>query len=609
MSKIGNKLKSFSRIFRNYTPRKLAITLLAVAALLVPAFIYAATPGQTPTWTWNQPAPYVYFNSITDNPYWGNEQDFVRIIDANGNQVNNVSVQDGQTYTVQMLVHNDSSLGLKPDATDVRGGLGYDVNNDGTSTTITGVVRASNVGAMTQADGKVLSVGGNGQWTDTVIFSSTSKFKLSYVPGTANYTTQFSGANYNDGGKTFQLPDSAINTGTSLGFNSMDGNIPGCWPHHGILTAKFTVKGDTPTPPVVYHPSYDVAKSVDKTTAKPGETLSYTITVKNTGDQALTNVKVNDTLPKYLTAVDGTFSANPNTGVSGSLPGTVNIANLPVGATTTLTVKAKIANENALECGNNSITNKVTSSTDQTNKEDNNNNNSANTDVNRDCTPPKPNKPSMNLVKTVDKTSGVNGDTLTYVLLLTNTGNTELKDVVIKDSLPAGVKLVGKIDAAGKGVTGASDLDKLFTTGAKFAKIDVGGYVRITLQVKVNDDFVKLPNGVNCGNASKDLINTSSSTATDDKGNKVNETKTDDNTVSTVIVKNEGPCSPDVPVVPTNPETPTTPTNPATPYNPGTIAATGPVETIAALLAVGALTFGTVAYVNSRRAVKANLKK
>ena len=184
-----------------------------------------------------------------------------------------------------------------------------------------------------------------------------------------------------------------------------------------------------------------------------------------------------------------------------------------------------------------------------------------------------------------------------------------MKNAVIKDSLPAGVKLVGKIDAAGKGVTGASDLDKLFTTGAKFAKIDVGGYVRITLQVKVNDDFVKLPNGVNCGNASKDLVNTSSSTATDDKGNKVNETKTDDNTVSTVIVKNEGPCSPDVPVVPTNPETPTTPTNPTTPYNPGTIAATGPVETIAALLAVGALTFGTVAYVNSRRAVKANLKK
>ena len=32
-------------------------------------------------------------------------------------------------------------------------------------------------------------------------------------------------------------------------------------------------------------------KSVDKTTAKPGDTINYTITVKNTGNVELTNCK------------------------------------------------------------------------------------------------------------------------------------------------------------------------------------------------------------------------------------------------------------------------------------------------------------------------------
>ena len=237
MSKIGNKLKSFSRIFRNYTPRKLAITLLAVAALLVPAFIYAATPSQRISFTWDNPAGFVYFNAISNNPYWGDEHDSLRIVDANGNLANTVNVQDGQTYTVEMLVHNDAALNLNLVAKNTRAFM-QSGSESSIEQTISGTVVADNIGATTTGNS-----GADARFTDYAKFTSSSNFKLNYVAGSAKYTTQFSGPTYTEGGKTFQLPDSTVNgAGSTLGFDSMDGNIPGCWPYHGILAADFQVE-------------------------------------------------------------------------------------------------------------------------------------------------------------------------------------------------------------------------------------------------------------------------------------------------------------------------------------------------------------------------------
>jgi hypothetical protein len=59
---------------------------------------------------------------------------------------------------------------------------------------------------------------------------------------------------------------------------------------------------------------------------------------------------------------------------------------------------------------------------------------------------------------------------------------------------------------------------------------------------------------------------------------------------------------PATPAKPAKPNTPTTPTTqPQKPYTPEYVVATGPAETAAAILGIGAITFGAVAYMRSRK--------
>lgn len=537
--KFRAKLKSLTRIVRNYTPRKLAITLLAVAAVAVPAAIFATTSGGAPTFTWNAPAPYVYFNSITDNPHWpgGNEQQSTKIIDASGNAVNSVNVQDGQTYTVEMLVHNDASLNLNLKAADVWGGLVYKDTTavPAQSQTVTGVVRASNCGLSPSGN-----LGAVCQFTSQVAFNSANNFKLSYVPGTAQYTTQFTGADYTQGGTVFQLPDSTINTGTSLGVTSMDGNIPGCWPHHGILTAKFTVK--TETPPPAPKPSYDVAKTVSQS----GNTLNYNLTATNTGDTDLTNVKLHDNLTRN-NANGAPTNVNLPAGVTGTYPD-FTIAKLAAGQSVSIsyTINASVANITN-KCGDNSgsVANTVSSTNDQQINESNANNNSTSSNItqndNSGCVQPAP---SYNLTKTVDKTSAKPGDTLNYILTFVNSGNTDLTNVVIKDQFPNGqLTLVGKLDANVTNGNGITNLANLFTSGVNVATVHAGGKVVITFSATVNNTIIDTNN---CQGGWANVVNKSLATTSQDQ----TETNlNDNNTTTAVTVPNT--CKPNFDIVKT----------------------------------------------------------
>lgn len=723
MSKFLDKIKSIPRIVRNYTPRKLAIVLLGIAAVAVPVAIFAATP----LYTWSSPSPSVIFASIVDNPNWpGNdERSFTKIIDQSGNQVTSVdNVTDGQVYTVEMLAHNDAGENLNLYSTNTRAAIGQDLTaGAATSQTLTGGILADNVGTTTLGN-----AGAFGMFTSTVKFNSNSKFTLQYVSGSAKYQSGFSGDSYTSSpAYTFNLTDSIINTGVPIGnetgnktfVNSINGQIYGCWPNHGIVTAQFkVVVPPTPTP------AYDVAKTVSQNS----NTLNYTITATNTGNVDLTNVKLHDNLTSNNVSGTPTNVVLPS-GVSGTYPD-FTIAKLAAGQKVgiTYTINAtvtKVTNH----CGDTTgtIANTVSSSNDQGTNETNPNNNSTSSTVtthdDSGCVTPAP---SYNLTKTVDKTSAKPGDTLNYTLTFVNSGNTDLTNVVIKDQFPSSqLTLTGKINATVTNGGTVTNLDNLFTSGANVSVVHAGGKVVITFSAKVNDTIIDT---TNCKGGTATVLNRSSATSTEDQ----TETNPNDNDTTTTVTV-DSTCSPSFDIaksvdkttaqpgdtltytltfkntgnepltnialtdtlpsgvtlvlnslaisnnltytgdlfankmvvagpiakgasftitykvtvnkdialvcgdnkltnvvkvstneVPTEPDTsnnsattdmtktcPTTPTTPSstTPTTPTTVAATGPTETIAGLLAVGALTFGVVAYLNSRRNLKANIKK
>jgi uncharacterized repeat protein (TIGR01451 family) len=256
-----------------------------------------------------------------------------------------------------MYYHNNAAanLGLKSVNTYVRAEIPAVVDNGSNGVIANGYVKASNANP-------------NEVYDDISFINNTGGgIALRYVPGSA--TIHNLGAT---NGQT--LSDSIITTGAIIGYNSLDGIIPGCNQYAGYVT--FNIQAD--------QPNFTIKKQVRKTgettwqtseDVNPGDSLDYLITYQNTGTTQQDDVVIKDVLPAGISyTADTTYLANglnPK-GVKVNneiINGGINIGNYAPSATAYIKFNASVAgNYSLFNCGKNTLTNTAEAQTDNGSK-------------------------------------------------------------------------------------------------------------------------------------------------------------------------------------------------------------------------------------------------
>ena len=283
-----NHMSKLTSLIRRAPKRFSAIAVMVAAAIIVPVAALAWGPDR-PTYTVEKPANHVTFNSITNNPNYGDERNFVTIKDnANtgaGNWKDEISVANNKEYTVRMYVHNNAAANLNLVAQNVTANFNLPTYS-AKRIQIDGYLNSSNATPT--------------QIYDQAVFSSDANFSLKYVAGSAEYTN-----NVFTGGTA--LSDSVISSGATLGYDKLDGNIPGCFQYSGYVTFKVKAVTDNFDLQKTVRVNGAADKAFKETVAvKSGDKVDYQIYFKNSGGTPLKDVVIKDTLPKGVTYDAGT---------------------------------------------------------------------------------------------------------------------------------------------------------------------------------------------------------------------------------------------------------------------------------------------------------------
>ena len=332
--------------------RTSAIVAIVLAAIIIPATLFAWGPDRK-TFTIDNPADFVTFNSITNNPNIGDERNFVGIREAGSNSPwqDNMQVQRGKEYTVRMYVHNNAASSLNLIAKDVTARF----------------TLPTNTAKSIQVDGAITSSNATPNMVyDHATFNGSEDFNLAYVSNTLKFENNAFGPN------GVALPESIFDQrGALLGYDKLDGKIPGCFQYAGYVT--FKVKPQFAPEPT---PDFSVNKQVRKdgsgtafaesVDVKPGDTVNYRIEVKNTGNGALNNVILKDKLPAGMTFVPGTVKILDSNNPGGAyvqdgdkiVTTGINTGHYSPGSNALVIFNAKVANNDKLPvCGINKLTN------------------------------------------------------------------------------------------------------------------------------------------------------------------------------------------------------------------------------------------------------------
>ncbi|MBI3889696.1 DUF11 domain-containing protein [Candidatus Saccharibacteria bacterium] len=339
--------------------------LAVIIGVIIPFFgaltAFAGGP-ERPTFTSANPATYVTFNSITDNPEHGDERNSVLIREAGvGTYVNDMKLQPGKEYEVYSYYHNNA-------ATRLNTGEGTGIaRNVRMSAQLPSAVKPGERGIVSTS---ITADNANPKkvWDEAYI-TSDSEVAIRYVPASAR---MHSGGAVNNA----VLSDSLFSAnGTFLGYSSLNGILPGCADYAGYVVYKIKVDqpGFSLTKEVANGGQNNWAKSVQ---AQPGSTVDYRISYKNDGTTDQNDVTIKDVLPAGQTYIAGstklTNNVNPNgLKVSDNVIGNgINIGTYGKGTSGTVTFSAKLASDQQITCEQISMRNTASAITGNGTKSD-----------------------------------------------------------------------------------------------------------------------------------------------------------------------------------------------------------------------------------------------
>lgn len=235
----------------------------------------------------------ITFNAISDSVI-GNEKDFVSACEAtnidlgtddawNGTEI---QVEDGKNYIIRLYVHNNSLY-----SSQVAENTSVLFNIPGESSTeisVQGFIRSSNAVPS--------------EYCDSVTFKGISPFHLEYQYGSALLENNGIGKN---GG--IRLGDSIVVDNTLIGFDALDGRIPGCYSYDSFVYVE--VKA-------VFEKTYTINNQVrladnpDKTwkdtiNAYIGDIIEIRIAYKNNSSTDQSDIIISDILPESLKYIEG----------------------------------------------------------------------------------------------------------------------------------------------------------------------------------------------------------------------------------------------------------------------------------------------------------------
>lgn len=314
----------------------------------------------------------IVFNSIS-NSVIGHEFNFVGarkcILQTDGNwegvtnetrwNGNNIDAEDGGYYIIRLYVHNDNPNGYNAVAEDTA--VAFHIPTESSTTVrVNGFISSSNATPH--------------KYVDYVDFNSEIPFHLEYIYGSALLENNGIG----EGGLT--ISDDVVNNadGTFIGYDKLDGRIPGGHQYDNFVSVKVKVIYDyefTIENQVRLHDSEDKSwhSAVE---AKVGDKVDFQLTYRNTSEFVQNNVVLKDILPNNLKYVEGSTMLKNSSFPNGTkltennlVDNGIKIGHYGPNAAAYVMFTAEVV-DNSLACGANSLNNWVHTSVGYTNKED-----------------------------------------------------------------------------------------------------------------------------------------------------------------------------------------------------------------------------------------------